>query len=360
MKKSIVFLFSLVVLVLIVLCSCPSDVGNGGNPNHPTNTADDRPLAKIVIPLPKKTNNSLISKSIGLNTAKYLTNYYEVTFAKKGYAPTTTIANETTTTVDTTTTTTIIFPVTTTIAMNTTTTVPATTTTIAEYGSRSRSSTVYGTDYIYTNYYSAYAYSDNGAIEVSIPVGNYDILLFAGYKYSSNTPILLASSYVLNRDIVLNQTNVIDMILETFDVDIYAPSSVSVATQFNISVEINTKNPLINLSSNRFSLYYSIGDNYYNREGYFNKINNNLYRVTYSLTAPLQVTTGKILLDDSPSFNIIRPFNDNDNISTYWFITSYSGPSSVDSYFNYLRKSINFILNSADIPSVDVNIFWPE
>ena len=68
-----------------------------------------------------------------------------------------------------------------------------------------------------TAYYSSFATVAEGRIEIEIPVGTYDILLIAGHKRSNDSnPLLLASSYVLSRDIVSGKVNRINMVFEAW------------------------------------------------------------------------------------------------------------------------------------------------
>ena len=78
-----------------------------------------------------------------------------------------------------------------------------------------------------------------------MPAGTYDILLFAGHRRGNGQPLLLASSYVLSRGIVLGQVNRIEMTLGTFDVSVAAPANVLPSANFTVTVNIDTRNPLV-------------------------------------------------------------------------------------------------------------------
>jgi hypothetical protein len=200
-------------------------------------------------------------------------------------------------------------------------------------------------------YYSASATIDEGSIEVNIPVGTYDILLLAGNK-DEYYSLVLASSYVLGRSIVLEEVNKIDMVLATVVVDIISPDTVTIGGTFNPRVEINVKNPLL-------SFYYA--GLYYEGEVsisspsllYSNSSENNIWTFTSSepYIAPLVPTQGKLFVEQGgntyPSFGGGRGLN--------WTIANPSHPVLGDHY----KKQINFIEGQA-IPKVEINVSWPD
>jgi hypothetical protein len=96
---------------------------------------------------------------------------------------------------------------------------------------------------------SAYAPLSKGYIEVVIPPGTYDILLFVGENtYTpANPPLLLASAYAGNVNITTEKLNTVYFELDTFDVDLMnLPSEVKLGQDFDAGLTINTKNPLMN------------------------------------------------------------------------------------------------------------------
>jgi hypothetical protein len=87
-----------------------------------------------------------------------------------------------------------------------------------------------------------------GYIEVEIPPGTYDILLFAGNKTDTpaGTPLLLATSHAQNVEFIAGQIKDVRMTLVTFDVDLTAPSSkVKVNEKFTTGFTVKPRNPLI-------------------------------------------------------------------------------------------------------------------
>jgi len=251
-------------------------------------------LVKVVIPLPINNN----SRSVGLTEAKNNTNFFEVTFRKISAG-------------------------------------------------------------IYV-YYSAIATDDDDCIELQIPIGTYDILLFAGNKdvSFSPTPLLLASSFALNVNIVSTEKNIINMELNTIDININCPENVPIGDTFSISVEIDTKNPLIIIgSSNSTSglgrLY--IGDDINGTFlGYWRTdLTNNV--LTFSpgtIASPLSVGTGLLKLE----FSIMGMFENGVPFDYRgWGIAQYHHPT----LGQYYQKSINFF-DGQVMPEVEINITWPK
>jgi hypothetical protein len=199
------------------------------------------------------------------------------------------------------------------------------------------------------DYYSASASYDEAVIEILIPVGIYDILLFAGAKdgipdqYPS---LLLASSYAQNVNITLENENIINLTLSTFECDLSVPSKVVINENFNVDVTINTNNPLIDTL--KFNLgFQSIGvpnDDRLN-VGYNNNVGN-VYTYTQNFVAPSVVGNGSVSIWGA-SF---KPFSSS-VLNTWKFATG--GDPNLNHHF---RKEIEFV-EGAD---VSINISWPE
>ena len=207
-------------------------------------------------------------------------------------------------------------------------------------------------------YYSKNASADAGNIELQIPVGNYDVLLLAGNKPNAgSTPLLLASSFALNVNIILAEKNVINMELGVVDVDIHCDTNIIVGEQFSPSIEIDTKNPLLDAAMGvSQSLYFNKGDSsgdiWYQLDtiNYSNIIDNvyvsELYTVN-SLTSPLSTGSGSI-----KAVFLYPSFNTGDHGS--WYLSDPSHPT----LGQYYQKTINFIDGQA-MPEVEINITWP-
>jgi hypothetical protein len=126
----------------------------------------------------------------------------------------------------------------------------------------------------YKDSFHASAFSSAGAIEISLPLGTYDILLFAGYysgqrrsssssSYYSSTytyydyPMLLATSAVENKEIVSGK-NTITMTLLSVDYTLTVPSSVVVDNEITTSFQVTWRNSFL---SSR-DVYISLDSSY--------------------------------------------------------------------------------------------------
>ena len=241
-------------------------------------------LAKVIIPLPNHSSvtNNLIARGVGLEDVKIYTNFFEVLFEDKTSGDT----------------------------------------------------------------FSANATIDKGYIEATIPPGNYDILLFAGDKdyFSNYDPLLLASSYSQDIMISLEETNTINLILATFDIDITAPSKVIVGSDYTLNINIDTKNPLINgFGSGGFAseIYYGGGPLDHPIDGDSYLRDGNIF--TYSVTFDAPLTTGTKSYDFHGSIRIAN--------STWSY-----GTTAHPFFGNIFSKDIIFVEGS----DVKINISWPE
>jgi alpha-tubulin suppressor-like RCC1 family protein len=86
-----------------------------------------------------------------------------------------------------------------------------------------------------------------GYIDVVIPPGIYDILLFAGdNRQNPASPLLLATSHAQNVDIIAGRVNDVYMTLVTFDLDLTAlPPVVKLNAPFTAGFTVKPRNPLI-------------------------------------------------------------------------------------------------------------------
>lgn len=217
----------------------------------------------------------------------------------------------------------------------------------------------------YTNYFEAYfcrtdvnpnwkhsagATIAEEKIEVSVPAGTYNIILMAGNKWSGNSyPLVLASSYALNKNIILGSVNQIDMELATFDVNIIAPEYVEITTTFTVSVEVSPKNPLI--VDLAVDLKYGVNNASYEFRSYNWVIQNNVFKGSHQLTAPLNPVESSIWIDNS----YINPFDGGFGSTSTWRIGLNNWPN-LGSYFS---RTINFF-DGQVMPEVEINITWPD
>jgi hypothetical protein len=206
-------------------------------------------------------------------------------------------------------------------------------------------------------YYSQSASASDASIELNIPVGTYDILLLAGYKGGNTNPLLLASSYVMSRSLTLEETNEVNMVLATVDVNIVCSDTVALGDTFNVKIEVDTKNPLLVLSwSNAINegMRYDDGSTETNKSPANLTNDANVYTLNYgSLTAPLSAGNGSLktsirywAFQDSAHQNMDKKM---------WMLAEY-GNGDLGSHY---IKSVNFT-EGQGMPDIVINITWPE
>jgi formylglycine-generating enzyme required for sulfatase activity len=95
---------------------------------------------------------------------------------------------------------------------------------------------------------------EKGYIEVTVPPGTYDILLFAGdSRYTPDSPLLLRTGHAKDVKFVAGEIKTVKMTLDTFDVDLTAlPSEVKVNQAFTAGFTVKPKNPLIATDNGEF------------------------------------------------------------------------------------------------------------
>jgi hypothetical protein len=87
-------------------------------------------------------------------------------------------------------------------------------------------------------------------LEIYVPAGTYDIVMCAG----AGSSFLLATGYVQNREIVLGSINTVNITLRSLDITIQAPDSVEIGVDFNVTVILDFKNPLIDVNRPRITV----------------------------------------------------------------------------------------------------------
>jgi len=205
--------------------------------------------------------------------------------------------------------------------------------------------------------FSANASVSEGYIETIIPPGTYDILLFAGSKnyYLNYSPLLLASSYVENAAISLDETNTINMTLTTFDFDLIAPSKVTIGKDFTVGFVMNTKNPLIGRFDKETlqerGTYYRYSDcdcGLLDHRIFVEEFIKEGTSFTYSMefTAPPMIGSAIISL-----YGYIEMFANSPEESIWTYMQAFH--PDLGSHYG---KTITFV----DGVDVNVNINWPE
>ena len=295
------FLIFILSILFLVLFACPTNTKKEPDTTPTTVPNNPNKLTQVVIKLPKEITSSNESRAVGIIEAKNFTNYYEAVVAKK----------------------------------------------------------VSGS---YTSYYTGSANKNDTSIMITLEsAGTYDILLLAGFKDGSSTPLLLASGSEVGKIITLGIVNEINMKLDTFDVGIKSPDSVYTSSAFNVVVEINTRNPLISLNNKNIELVYTPdsgqSETLFKMGGILTGVNN-LYSANFSnLVAPNAVTTGGLGLSD----NNYRAFNA--TIGSEWNIFYYYGNDYIagserDRLSSYYYKEIYFEEIVGDGTKIKLNIDW--
>jgi len=158
---------------------------------------------------------------------------------------------------------------------------------------------------------TATATYDGGSIQAFIPPGTYDILLLAGTSLQGgifgqptlfpgfSLRLLMASSSIRDREIVLDSVNQIHMVLGTLDVDITAPTQALAGQNFPVSVEIAPNNPLVMEELRRSPRTVSVDFDRVSVLGDFSapltEVKDNLLRADITATAP-STPGGTVLL----------------------------------------------------------------
>jgi hypothetical protein len=205
------------------------------------------------------------------------------------------------------------------------------------------------------SYFSENAASEDIYIEIEVAAGNYDILLLAGIHYNigDGYNVLLASGYIENKIIISDEINVIDIILKTIDFNVELPEEVETGNDFDIDIEINTKNPLVSIYFSRIDIT-SI-DEPASFENILYDLNTvlkdkTIYNYTCHALAPLSSGHGKVEV----SF-YYYPFHDR----SYWYIKPYwNDPDPNYPEINeQCLKPITFFVKSS-LPKIQINILW--
>jgi hypothetical protein len=282
MKNLPVGLVALIVFFVLVSCNNPESGGPEQKEILP------KEGAYVRIPLPSFKS----SRSVSLNEAKQLTDFYQVTFKR--------------------------------------------------------------TDTGTPEYFSASAPSSNEYIELRIPVGQYDILLFAGNKaiVSPASPLLLASAYKQDQAILLEGTNIINLNVKLVEFDIDVPSLIQAGDAFEVEVHINFHNPFINYSNGTIGINYFAfvgGDS--TREdvtvenpSYDPSTSN--YVFATSFIAGIDNGDGHLYFHGS----YIKPFGYGGE-SNEWSITN----TTNNEFGGHFRTFLNF-----KVPEANINILWRE
>ena len=264
-----------VIAILFIVFVLASCSGPTNNAGNSEDDPENANLAKVVIPLPSVSN----ARAITLEDAKTHTNFFEVSFK----------------------------------------------------------------NIVTDDVYYASATIEQGKIETIIPPGTYDILLFAGVRVIDINDVkwyhLSASSYKEEVTISLEETNTVNLILALIDLEVTVPSKVVIDEEFLVTVYVDVKNPLINITDATI-YYHPIGTIGPDEEIVHPVIikNENTFTYSTSFHAPSTAANGRIIVKGHVQMN------------SMWYYTVIL-PATGE-----IRNQISFV-EGAD---VDINISWPE
>lgn len=210
-----------------------------------------------------------------------------------------------------------------------------------------------------SSFYTANATIEQGSIEITIPEGNYDVLLIAGDKdyYLNYSPILLASGYVQGKNITLIGPNIIDVVLTLVDFDISVPQKAMIVDDFSVNFVIDFHNPLITDISDSYLRYFGDGTIVADTDG----------------DGIADVSTGdkrlipENIIKNGTSYNYSVLFKAPEipgtfNVNYYGYIhvpggdVWSSGNWVHPAFGNYFFKTIEFVAGA----DVNMNISWPN
>ena len=206
------------------------------------------------------------------------------------------------------------------------------------------------TDVTPYTFHSASATIEQGVIEITVPAGTHDILLFAGHRRTAGSnPLLLASSYMLDRQLVVGIVNEVEMQLATFDVSITAPDNVDSAENFPVTVDVYTANPLITeLPASGAGIPLSL----FSQSGTvtlpFAGTGHNLWTYAGTVTAPASNVSSIMWLDGLS----LTPLGHDPLGSWYWTV-----PTAWGDAFDALLIGRPIIIGT---PDVNIIITWPD
>jgi hypothetical protein len=125
---------------------------------------------------------------------------------------------------------------------------------------------------------------------ITVPVGDYDIIVLAGLDIDTPFKYLLASGYTIDRELVEGD-NFVTITLQSVDVEINLPSSAGFDQTISASIIVNVKNPFISPGA---SVSIRSGDNSFSQFGMSGSetIEDSVYIYSLSGTTPSTGTAG--------------------------------------------------------------------
>jgi len=198
------------------------------------------------------------------------------------------------------------------------------------------------------NVIEASAAKGKESIIVEIPEGTYDILLLAVESKRGGSPLLLASSYVLNRSVSLATENKVEMTMASIHLEIAAPLKTPVLAEYDVGFTFNPQNPLLT-SPNSINFSVNNAQHQGNQwETYPAKVGIQ-YGYDVTLEAPLNTGISEIVFSEA-SVTVKGSGNQD---KRYRF-----ADASHSELGKYFRTAIEFV-KAGDFPELEITIVYP-
>jgi hypothetical protein len=196
----------------------------------------------------------------------------------------------------------------------------------------------------YLSSYNASASSADNSIELTIPIGTYDVLVLAGNKNSSvEYLILLASGFAENQNIIKGN-NTIPITLLSVDYSLTIPSTVEVGSEFVVSLNFTLRNEFI------WNNFLAIATWLYTESSGTHIFDNISHYYSGSETSDTNVASMTEAVESINGASYIQnPGSNND-----WYFFNSSHPT----FGNRISSQTITFIASDSIPRVAVEIIW--
>ena len=217
------------------------------------------------------------------------------------------------------------------------------------------------------NYYEIVAYNDSllgsavvdsgdTAVQLTLPVAHYNVLVLAGRKPYS-TAYLLGSGVKKNISVTANNVTKVTVPIKNSTFSATYPDTVQCGNSYTITESGNFGADVIELGYSYISVN---GNSQYN---YSPVSDSGYWSTSFTMTAPLSPTSysvnlmygsGLYLYDSTYSRNI--PISSDYGFSGDWYL--YEAYSTSDPYYNDLYKTIYFVSSTSQPTGLNVAIEW--
>jgi hypothetical protein len=208
----------------------------------------------------------------------------------------------------------------------------------------------------YLSSYNASASSADNSIELTIPIGTYDVLVLAGNKNSSvEYLILLASGFAENQNIIKGN-NTIPITLLSVDYSLTIPSTVEVGSEFVVSLNFTLRNEFL------WNRLWLISTSLYTESSGTNIVDNSLMGAPFYSGSETSDTNVAPMTEAVESINGASYIHSSSSISSEQYVGSnntwYFFNSSHPTFGNRISSQTITFIASDSIPRVAVEIIW--